>query len=362
MIGSNRGDSLRGGVGDDRLEGNAGGDLLIGGEIPSYIPGSDSYILWQSDPSDNDVIIGGTGGGDNWTSWEFDTVTGISYETGDILLDNGGGNDWLIAGELADLDKIKAGLLGQTDLFADWLGAGDGDDVLVGSNNADALFGGGDKDIIYGGAGDDTIHGDDFYTPVSPFWNVLNTDNPFDWQYDVYSKRYPGEYTGVAVPTVYKDVGNDDILYGGLGNDRIIGQLGKDQLYGDEGDDILAGWEGDDLLFGGAGNDKLTGGALYDDERAIGDDLLDGGAGDDLLIGEGGDDTLIGGKGDDLIQGSRGEILTLKIKQLGKRNLQDRANAQQDKNRRIADSALDLRNIRAINIGAQSQFFLRNAA
>ena len=308
LIGGGLGDALGGYVGDDWLEGNVGGDLLNGGTmVVDYTPGTRLYDLWQSDPSDNDVLIGGAGGV-NWTPDEFDPATGINYAAGDILLDSGGGNDWLIAGELADLDKIKAGLPALDDPFADWLAAGNGDDVLVGSNNADALFGGGDKDIIYGGAGDDTIHGDDFYAPGNIFWTVLDTANPFDWQYHIYSKRYPGNSYSMTVPTVYKDVGGDDVLYGGQGNDRIIGQLGNDILYGEEGDDILAGWEGDDMLFGGAGNDKLTGGALYNDERTIGNDLLDGGAGDDLLIGEGGNDTLIGGAGNDRLEGDAGGI------------------------------------------------------
>ena len=56
--------------------------------------------------------------------------------------------------------------------------------------------------------------------------------------------------------------GNNDILYGGAGNDNLSGAAGSDQLFGGDGDDILNGSVGADRLDGGAGNDTLNGGNM----------------------------------------------------------------------------------------------------
>lgn len=53
---------------------------------------------------------------------------------------------------------------------------------------------------------------------------------------------------------------NDDVLYGGAGNDVVGSTTGDDALYGQEGDDWLVGGVGNDSLYGGEGNDILQGG------------------------------------------------------------------------------------------------------
>ncbi|MEL6453697.1 MAG: hypothetical protein AAFQ40_03145, partial [Cyanobacteria bacterium J06623_5] len=75
-------------------------------------------------------------------------------------------------------------------------------------------------------------------------------------------------------------IGNDDIIFGGAGDDRIGGKGGNDSLFGGAGDDRIWGDDGDDLIRGGLGNDTLTG-----DDRS-------GGQGSDtfvLALGEGTD-------------------------------------------------------------------------
>jgi hypothetical protein len=56
----------------------------------------------------------------------------------------------------------------------------------------------------------------------------------------------------------------DDILFGGDGDDTIGSLGGDDQIAGDAGDDIVFGGTGNDSLSGGAGNDVLNGGLGFD--------------------------------------------------------------------------------------------------
>ena len=96
-----------------------------------------------------------------------------------------------------------------------------------------------------------------------------------------------------------KDGGNDDdIVYGGLGNDSIFGYSGKDSLFGGLGDDTIYGGKDNDTLFGGEFDDFLFGDK--------GNDTLIGGLGADNLDGKDDDDVLIGGKGKDILKGGSG--------------------------------------------------------
>ena len=106
---------------------------------------------------------------------------------------------------------------------------------------------------------------------------------------------------GAGNDTVLAGNGNDDVragtgddsVNGGDGNDAVLGGLGNDSIFGDAGDDTLAGDEGNDEIVGGLGNDSILGGAN--------DDNMQGNDGNDTLQGDAGNDTLIGGAGDDLI-------------------------------------------------------------
>ena len=102
------------------------------------------------------------------------------------------------------------------------------------------------------------------------------------------------------------DAGND-VIYGGIGHDFATGEDGNDVIYGGWGDDVLIGGAGNDILHGEWNNDVLIGGAgddtLYGEDH---DDVLDGGAGNDTLYGGAGNDRLIGGAGNDTLDGGDG--------------------------------------------------------
>ena len=137
--------------------------------------------------------------------------------------------------------------------------------------------------------------------------------------------------------------GDDPLLQGAAGSQRINGLGGDDFLLGRAGADILDGgagvdWavypsgfeieidletgtatggtaEGDVLIsieniLGGTGDDRFTGNNKDNLLRGqTGNDTLDGGADNDFLRGDTDDDSLIGGHGDDILNGGSGNDL-----------------------------------------------------
>lgn len=92
--------------------------------------------------------------------------------------------------------------------------------------------------------------------------------------------------------------GENNILNGGSGNDRLTGADRDDELNGGDGNDELDGRGGDDFLSGGNGHDTLIAG--------LGIDWLDGGAGDDIFVvndasGVTAGDRFTGGDGYDVL-------------------------------------------------------------
>ncbi|MEP4433107.1 MAG: DUF4114 domain-containing protein [Hyphomicrobiales bacterium] len=112
------------------------------------------------------------------------------------------------------------------------------------------------------------------------------------------------------LPTPSGNGGNlpdDDIIYGGDGNDTLYGISGDDYLAGGSGDDELFGNSGDDVLYGNDGKDILTGNSGSDElNGGANDDTLEGNSGNDVLNGDRGDDLLSGGSGDDKLSGGSG--------------------------------------------------------
>ncbi len=116
----------------------------------------------------------------------------------------------------------------------------------------------GQQDVIYGGGGNDTI--------VS-----LGEDGVAD-----------------QVP---------DYLCGGPGADYIRGHDGPDLIRGGAGADVVEGWRGTDLVQGNRGADKVSDDSIYSNDAA--NDTLRGGAGHDTVLGGWGADVLYGGRGPD---------------------------------------------------------------
>ncbi|WP_293122013.1 calcium-binding protein [Microcoleus sp. bin38.metabat.b11b12b14.051] len=150
-----------------------------------------------------------------------------------------------------------------------------GDNRLLGTEQADIILTFGGNDVISGRGGDDLI--------ISGGGN----------------DSIGG---GAGNDDIFAGTGND-VVDGGSGDDRIFGGKGSDVIDGNAGNDFLSGDNGDDRIFGGAGNDTALGGK--------GNDLVSGGDGNDSLYGGRDNDTVDGGAGDDFISGDRGaDVLT----------------------------------------------------
>jgi Ca2+-binding RTX toxin-like protein len=163
----------------------------------------------------------------------------------------------------------------------------------------DALLPGevGNDDIIEAGAGNDTVLAGDGNDDVR---GDAGNDSVNGGAGDDSVQGGLGDdsiFGDAGNDTLVGDAGNDEIV-GGLGDDSILGGIGNDALQGNEGNDTLRGDAGNDNILGGAGNDLVAGGT--------GDDIILGGLGNDVVVGDDGNDTLQGNIGDDSIIGGLG--------------------------------------------------------
>ncbi|NER80751.1 MAG: multifunctional hydrolase/phosphatase/nucleotidase, partial [Leptolyngbya sp. SIO1D8] len=110
--------------------------------------------------------------------------------------------------------------------FRNVVDTSDGDSTTVGTNSDDEIRAGDGEQTLAGGLGGDLI---------------IGSDNDDVLRGDLNSRK------------AQVGIGNDDIILGGDGNDRIGGKGGSDRLFGQDGDDQIWGDDGDDFLRGGLG-------------------------------------------------------------------------------------------------------------
>ncbi|MGO4914896.1 Hint domain-containing protein [Pseudogemmobacter sp. W21_MBD1_M6] len=196
----------------------------------------------------------------------------------------------------------------------------------------DAGFAGVDSisyDITDGNGGNDT--GEVLVTVSAPLLDGIVEGSVGD---DLIDIDYLGDPEGDRIDAndalLPGEIGNDDIVEAGDGNDTVLAGDGDDTVYGEDGNDVLSGGDGDDYLSGGNGSDLLNGGlgndyldAGQDGDTLNGDegedtllggsdaDILNGGNDNDTLSGGGGADTLDGAEGDDILNGDNGNDIIL---------------------------------------------------
>ncbi|NEP18590.1 MAG: hypothetical protein F6J97_17085 [Leptolyngbya sp. SIO4C1] len=224
---------------DGRITGGTGDDT-----ITVTMNHDDFFINLKGDRPNGDTSGDGN---DIVTLKNTYAVSVVDLGSGDDIFNGGMGNDTVSGSRGNDF------MLG--DDGHDWLDGGRGKDTILAGAGNDTVAGGLGQDTLDGGDGDDVLRGD------------LN----------IRSGHLRG--TSIAVTAI----GDDDIIYGGAGQDRIGGKGGNDRLYGGDDDDQIWGDDGDDLLWGGMGDDRLTG------------DDFSGGQGSDTFVlaaGEG-TDTII---------------------------------------------------------------------
>jgi T1SS-143 domain-containing protein len=398
-------DTLRGGDDDDILEGGTGNDTLEGGEgndslivsadiddAASFGPrsftlgdGTTRQVSLAGRSGEGDTLDGGNGidtvtftpasasngfvfdransslglsGVEKFIGTDGDDIILLprTYSTDDasvIEIDGGKGND-ILQGSGAQADKITGGIgndqisgLGGNDTLEgnegdDQLWGGDGNDVVEGGDGNDTLYGNAGSDKLFGGEGNDTFNlnvdvtgtgsrnvklGDGSIRSVSiaglagtddivtgGIGNdriVLDRGTADGYVHDTFSA--PNYMSGVEAidGTSGRDViivsesylsdanGGGIEISGGAGNDTLGGGAGSDLISGGNDDDLVSGLAGDDTLYGNDGTDQIWGGA--------GNDVIDGGAGNDTIYGNAGDDTIVGGAGNDLIRYTVGD-------------------------------------------------------
>jgi iron transport multicopper oxidase len=248
----------------------------------------------------------------------------------------------------------------------DYVAGGSGNDLLYGDDGDDKLYGRGGNDDLRGGSGDDRLggqEGNDLLHGGPGTDTVTWSDRTAPLKLTIGGKS--GE--DGEKDTIYSD---NEIVWGGAGNDTITGNVKGETLFGRGGNDRLVGLGGNDTLVGGPGNDTLVGGdgndrmltdtgaddfqggndfdtVDYGDRTralslsrdgirndgeagendfirsdvedlrgglgndlligsATADDVLEGWGGKDELRGNGGNDTLDGGTSDDKLLGGTG--------------------------------------------------------
>ena len=216
LDGADQADSLDGGAGDDRLQGASGDDVINGG------PGAD-VLLTNHLETGNDVRNGGDG-------------------NDRIVADRDPGNDVYGGGagvDLLDFSDASNGVRVSLDGVANDGPSGESDNAgtdienIKGGRGDDLLVGNSGRNLIEGFAGNDTLRGG---TP-------------------------PATRTST---TIIGFVG-DDTLDGGIGSDLMHGEGGDDRLLArDAVDDQVT-----TSLTCGDGNDRLDADLADDDTRAL---------------------------------------------------------------------------------------------
>lgn len=335
IVGTSRGDRLKGTQGrdvihgrggDDLIKGLAGNDLLCGGRGSDLVVGRDGRDRLDGGGGDdglqpgagNDVVRGGGGRLDDvrypdatrsvTASLADDQVTGTGTDTlGGVELIVGGPFDDEIEG-----DKASNVLIGL-----------EGNDTITGLGGGDGVVGGAGDDVLDGGNGVDFAENyfvDAYFRPNDILAGPVNVN------------LLTGVSTGNGNDTLAGIEGasgsrGNDIMTGDAGNNTfVVLNEGGDTVDGGDGDDLIDGGDGVDSLNGGLGVDTLgnldstTGmtidlntqtdshgdtlagfenalGTVFDD-TITGDDAsntIEGSIGADVLVGLGGDDVILGG-------------------------------------------------------------------
>ncbi len=136
-------------------------------------------------------------------------------------------------------------------------GAGD---TIAGNLGNDIILGGGGGDIISGNEGNDLVFGD--YGRV----DEGTTDVDIGMPLLPLSFPFPHPFTWTSIDTGAAQGGGDDLIRGNAGDDIVLGGQGADRITGGDGDDdligghnVAGGSDAGDFIDGGAGNDWIAG-------------------------------------------------------------------------------------------------------
>ncbi len=323
--GNAQANTIRGGAGNDVLDGAGGVDTMIGGL------GNDSYVVDAA----GEVVTELAGEGTDTIRTTLAAYSLAALPNIENLTNIGAG---AFNGTGNAANNVMTGNIG-----VDTLNGGDGDDTLIGGGSNDILNGGNNNDTIDGGAGNDTMNGgagnDTYFVDVATD-NItgetatggLDTVNVSAAAYTMAGNVENMNYIG-AGDFAGTGNGSDNVIVGGAGNDTLNGGGGNDTMEGRGGNNALigAGGAADAVSYANAtsgvnanlttgtttvgGNgfggtdtyatvENLIGSAFADTiTGSAAANVLSSGDGADNILAGGGADTVNGGAGNDTING-----------------------------------------------------------
>lgn len=226
--------------GNDTIDAGTGNDTISGGAGTDRVIISDTFSNAKISSDGYSLKVVSADGVDSISSVEI-----LQFQDRTVAVNVGSSASNNIRGD------------SQSNIDADLIFAGSGNDTVTGLDGHDRLWGGSGADSLYGNAGNDQLRGGDGE-------DALQGGGGRD---ALFGNRHA------------------DVLTGGAANDRLDGGGGNDSLLGEQGGDRLYGRTGSDSLYGGTGNDSLNGGSGRDVlEGHLGNDLLTGGAGSDQFL------------------------------------------------------------------------------
>lgn len=345
LIGDDGANVLRGEGGDDLLEGGESDDTLIGGTGDDSLVGGSGDDIYKIAPGDGSDSVTDTAGFDtlNVSANPFflddasrsgdDLVLRFEDGTETTVVDHYTGNtlEAVVFSAIPPLiseTATYAVALG----FAGNFGAGDHDEIFVGTDAAEIIEAGDGADWLFGHAGDDTLRGgagDDYIEGglgADTIDGGPQDGRGFGTDFAVYVHSGAAVSINLGAGTAAGGDATDDVLVNVEGligsdfDDTLIGSNGDNRFFGRGGNDVISGLGGFDLVHyqdspGGVVVD-LGAGVASDGWGGI-DTLLSiesvrGSEFDDTLIGT---DTLLfteffrGHAGNDLIDGRGGTDL-----------------------------------------------------
>ncbi|WP_283806368.1 LEPR-XLL domain-containing protein [Bradyrhizobium sp. cf659] len=324
IYGNNGNDILIGGTGDDNVSGDAGLDIILGDQgLFQLFGGKVTYVKDPGTAGDDfltggagvDLIIGGLGN---------DRISGLGGA--DILIGDEGEAFYALDGvTIVGIDTLS---LNPGSGGADAIYGGSEDDIIIGGANSDRLDGGDQKDLMFGdnvslvlnaGSGDaidprfraltgTLIYGPDGLAQVAGAF--VATVQPVPGGRPAW-----GDWTITLDPTLVASRFGDDYIAGGSGDDEIFGQLGNDTIQGDGTIGALSGLIPSTFVLppmdfalaaggtlhvsaptnvGASRSTTLTVQASFEGLND-GDDYIEGNGGSDVIFGNLGQDDIIGG-------------------------------------------------------------------
>ena len=331
MVGNFNRNVLRGGYGNDMLDGNRDGeaDVLIGGgDHDVYVVDESIEIIVEEDDGGIDVVVASVDyalsanvevllqeGKGHINALGNDAANWLRGNSGNNRLDGGRGADWMEGHGGDDTyvvddidDKVNEG----AGLFDDARDSGDGVDTVeawisfslekvrpgfgfggvvggdvenltlmgrahidaTGNDLANVLTGNAGNNRLDGGKGADTMkggRGNDSYV-VDNAEDVVDERDGDGFDTVLAAISYSLKTSDSGVTSSLGQV--EDLTLTGRGNIDGCGNVHDNVITGNAGNNRLEGLGGEDTLFGGDGNDRLIGGG--------GRDVMKGGKGNDV--------------------------------------------------------------------------------